>query len=156
MVRSFAVWPREFLSSRVTPYCKNTLKIYGAAPAAASITLLLPEQSTSCQWRPYLRRIYTISRWFLKLAQCNGFGFNYLVEPIATCLFSGLTSRYCWPAPFASKSLTMGVNPEQHAHMRAFHFFLLFSTSYELNNYLNRQYQPFSWYTSRPRQFNFS
>jgi hypothetical protein len=127
VVKSFAVWPLEFLLSSETPYCKNILKIYGAAPAAANITLLFPEQSTSSQCNPAFNRIEVTSRWFLKHDQCKGFGFNYFVDPMATCLFSSLTSRYCWPAPFANNSFTIAVYPEQHAQISAFHFFFVFS-----------------------------
>ncbi len=84
VVKSFAVWPLEFLLSIETPYCKKALKIYGAAPAAANMTLLFPEQSTSSQCKPALSRIYVMSRWFLKQAQCKGFDFKSFVEPIAT------------------------------------------------------------------------
>lgn len=123
-----AVWPREFLLSSVTPYCKNALKIYGAAPAAANITLLFPEPSTSYQCKPALSNISITSRWFLKHAQCKGFALNYFVDPIGTFLYYCLTSRYCWPAPFAKSNLTIAVYPEQQAHIRGFHFFFVFST----------------------------
>ena len=143
MVKSFAVWPLEFLLSKLTPNWRNDLKIYGAAPAAANITLLFPEQSTSSQWRPALINIYTISRWFLKLAQCKGFGLNYLVEPIATCLFYCFIYKYCCPAPLDKRSFTIGVYPEQHAQISAFHFFFVFSIYHINKKYLNNWCQPF-------------
>lgn len=128
MVKSFAVWPREFLLSNVTPYCKKALNISGAAPAAANMTLLFPELSTSYQYNPALRRISVTSRWFLKHAQCKGLALSYLVDPMGTCLYYCLTYKYCWPAPLAKRSFTIAVCPEQHAHIRAFHFFFVFST----------------------------
>lgn len=57
VVKSFAMCPREFLLSRETPYWRNALKISGAAPAAANMTLLFPEQSTSSQCNPAFNRI---------------------------------------------------------------------------------------------------
>jgi hypothetical protein len=84
VVRSFAVCPREFLLSKVTPYCRKALNIYGAAPAAANITLLFPDPSTSSQCKPAFNNIYVTSKWFLKHAQCNGFDRNYFVDPIGT------------------------------------------------------------------------
>lgn len=62
VVRSLAVCPREFLLSSVTPYCKNALNIQGAAPAAANMTLLFPEQSTSYQCKPALSNISVTSK----------------------------------------------------------------------------------------------
>lgn len=155
VVKSFALWPLEFLLSKVTPYCKKALNIYGAAPAAANITLLFPEQSTSYQCKPALRRIYVMSRWFLKQAQCKGLGFISFVEPMATWRFSGLTSRYCWPAPFESKSLTMEVKPEQQAQMRAFHFFLVFS-EIMMEEYLHMRYRLSFWDISKLIRVSFS
>ena len=128
--------------SSVTPYCKKILKIYGAAPAAANITLLFPEQSTSYQCRPALSKISVTARWFLNLAQCKGLGLSYLVDPIGTCRFYNFTSRYCCPAPFDRRSFTIEVYPEQHAQINAFHFFLVFSTRYKLKSYLHTRYQP--------------
>lgn len=128
VVKSLTECPREFLHSKRTPSCRNFLKISGKLPEADNITLLLPQLSMSSQWRPALISNCMMSRWPLKEAQCKGLGFNYLVIPITTVLFSGFTSRYCWAAPFAIKSLTIFVNPRQQAHIKAVHFFLLFSS----------------------------
>lgn len=121
------MWPLEFLQEIDTPNCKNALNISIAFPAADNMTLLLPDPSISYQWKPALSKIYVTSKWPLKQAQCNGLGFNYLVEPIAICLFSGLTSMYGCPAPLDNRSFTILEWPIQHAQIRAVHFFLVFS-----------------------------
>jgi hypothetical protein len=79
------------LQSNETPNCKYFSKTAIELPAAASMTLLLPQLSTSSQWTPCLSKSWTISMWPLNDAQCNGLGFIYFVVPITTCLFSGLT-----------------------------------------------------------------
>lgn len=99
----------------------------GKLPAAASITLLLPQLSISYQWTPVLISNWTMARCPLKQAQCKGFGLISLVAPITTFLNSGLTSRYCWAAPLEIINLTILVCPRQQAQMKAVHLFLLFS-----------------------------
>ncbi len=127
VVRSFALCPLEFLQSRLTPNCRNFLKISGKFPAAASITLLFPQLSMSSQCTPALRRSCTIWRFPLKQAQCKGLGLISLVEPMTTALNSGFTYRYCCAAPLAIINLTIFDCPMQQAQIKAVHLFLLFS-----------------------------
>ena len=122
--------------------------------AAASITLLLPQLSMSCQWTPFFRSNCTISKCPLKEAQWRGLGLIYLVVPITTFRYSGLTSRYWLAAPLESMSLTILVCPRQQAQMKPVHFFLLFSR-WKMA-YLNSWYLLFSWGISPPPHISFS
>ncbi len=142
VVRSFALCPLEFLQSRLTPYCKNFLKMSGKLPAAANITLLFPQLSMSYQCTPALSRSCTTCRLPLKHAQCSGLGLISFVEPITTALNSGFTYRYCCAAPLAIINLTILEWPIQHAQIKAVHLFLLFSKCYW--RYLSNLDLPFS------------